>query len=224
MSIPILEVIYAMDCDNLCLHLWLGWMPGHKKFFRGRSLNNCVEWITSCRKSESRHQIPNGVVVMKQDAILDMVQFRKVASEVFGTFIEKVESRGYWKTRICAVVDTDWTQEGDELVARHWTVDPEPVVEKFHFPPSWSNKESWKNMFGSDYPLCAADGLDIALWTSKTPSRIIIEDANGVRILRSINTDPVQRVDQQRIRPATPPIKRKKAIDATKSMFGDSNV
>lgn len=161
---------------------------------------------------------------MRQDAILDMVQFRKVASEVFGTFIEKVESRGYWKTRICAVVDTDWTQEGDELVARHWTVDPEPVVEKFHFPPSWSNKESWKNMFGSDYPLCAADALDIALWTSKTPSRIIIEEANGVRILRSINTDPVQRVEQQRIRPAVPPIKRKKAIDATKSMFGDSNV
>lgn len=161
---------------------------------------------------------------MKQDAVVSMVEFRKIAKEVFGFYTEKVESRGYWKTRICAVVDTDWTQEGDELVARHWTVDPEPVIEKFHFPPSWSNKESWKNMFNSDYPECAADALDIALWTPKTPSRIIIEEANGVRILRGINTDPVLKVEQQRIRPAVPPIKRKKAIDTTKSMFGETNV
>ncbi|NBW35461.1 MAG: hypothetical protein EBR30_10675 [Cytophagia bacterium] len=159
---------------------------------------------------------------MKQDAILDLVQFRKIAREVFGTFSEKIESRGFWKTRICAVVDTDWTQEKDELVARHWTTDSEPVVEKFHFPPTWSNKESWKNAFGTDYPECAADGLDIALWTAKTPSRIIIEEANGIRILRSVTTDPVLKVDQKRIRPAVPPIKRRKPVDNTKSMFGDA--
>lgn len=157
---------------------------------------------------------------MKQDAILDIFALRKSAGEIFGSFVETVETRGSWRTRICSVIDTDWTQEGDCLVASHWTVDPEPMVEKFTFPGSWSNRESWKNLFHADYPECAADGLDIALWTSRAASRIIIEDANGIRVLRSLETDPVQRVEGRRVRPATPPVKRKKSVDTSPTLFG----
>jgi hypothetical protein len=163
---------------------------------------------------------------MQQDAISNVVELRRILQEVFGegSFVETLERRGYSRTRICHVVDTDWTTEADTLVAFHWTADPEPVREVFHFPPTWSNKESWKAIFETDYPQCAADALDIALWTPRTASRIIIEDANGIRTAKGISTDPVTRVDQQRIKPATPPIKRKsKAKDATKSMFGDHN-
>ena len=64
------------------------------------------------------------------------------------------------------------------------------------------------------------DALDIALWTPRTPSRLIIEDDNGIRVLKSIETDPVQRVEERKIKPVSFPIKRKKPINNQPTLFG----
>jgi hypothetical protein len=156
------------------------------------------------------------------EVIANIFELRAAVTNAFGekSFIETLERRGMYRSRIASVVDTDWSTEDGQLIAHHWTVDPEPIVEKFNFPPSWSNKESWKNTFESDYPECLEDALDIALWTPRTPSRLIIEDDNGIRVLKSIETDPVQRVEERKIKPVSFPIKRKKFVDNSPTLFG----
>jgi hypothetical protein len=125
--------------------------------------------------------------------ISNIFELRKIAEEVFGEhgFIEKLERRGYYKSRIASVVDTEWEATSNELIAYHWTVDPTPIIEKFYFPPTWANKESWKNIFNSEYPDCAEEALDIAVWTARTPSKIVLEDDYGVRTIKAIDTDAV---------------------------------
>lgn len=161
---------------------------------------------------------------MQEATINSIVELRSAVTKVFGegSFVEHLERRGFSKTRVCTVVDTDWTQDGNELVAAHWTTDPEPVIEKFFFPPTWSNKESWKNIFDTDYPECAADGLDIALWTPRTPHRIIMEDANGIRTIKAIDTDPVMRVEEKKLITKRP-VKKPKPRDTTRPLFGENN-
>lgn len=157
------------------------------------------------------------------EKIMDVSEFRKVVKDVF-SYYDEIQTNKFYRTKFVSVIDTEWTTEGDELVAWHYGVDIEPVKEVFHFPPSWSNMESWRNTFESDYPECAADALDIALWTARTPTAIIIEQDNGIRVIKSSDTDPVLRVEERRIKPATPPIKRRKAVYNHPSMFGESNV
>lgn len=161
---------------------------------------------------------------MSRDAIGNVVNLRGILKRVFGegSFTETWERSGYSNTRKASVIDTEWAQEGDCLVAYHWTADAEPVAEKFHFPPTWSNKESWESTFYSDYPECAADAMDIVLWTARTPSRIVIEDANGIRVIQSVATDPVTRVPERKLapRPVAKPKPKKKKSDPTPTFFG----
>ena len=154
------------------------------------------------------------------EVVTNIFDLRAIATKVFGEggFMEILERRGMYRSRIASVVDTEWQASDSELIAYHQTVDPEPIVEKFNFPPTWSNRESWANTFGTDYPDCAADALDVALWSPRTPSKIVIEDDNGVRVLKSIDTDPVTKVEFRKQKP----VKNKaKQNSQTKNLFGE---
>jgi len=156
------------------------------------------------------------------EVISNIFDLRAIATSVFGEggFIETLEKRGMYRSRIASVVDTEWQASDSNLIAYHWTVDPEPIIEKFSFPPTWSNKESWSNTFGTDYPDCAEDALDIALWTARTPSKIVIEDDNGVRVLKSIETDPVTKPSYKK---SIPVVRKKKSVDKSATLFGDNH-
>ncbi len=157
-------------------------------------------------------------------AIANIFELRKIAEEVFGEhgFIEKLERRGYYKSRVASVVDTEWEASSNELIAYHWTIDAEPIIEKFHFPPTWANKESWRNIFNSDYPECAEEALDVALWTPRTPSKIVLEDDAGIRTVRAIDTDEIIDVRKKiSIKKAEVKIKTRKKVDDSPTLFGD---
>lgn len=152
------------------------------------------------------------------DNIFDL---RMVVEQVFGqgSFIESLERRGLYKSRIASVIDTDWDATSTQLIAYHWTVDAEPVVEKFNFPPTWSNKESWKSIFNTDYPDCPEDALDIALWTARTPSKIVLEDENGVRTISSVITDVITKKPKKPI--VIKPKTKRKFVNDSPILFKD---
>jgi len=153
-------------------------------------------------------------------AITNIIDFRAMAEKVFGQggFVETLERRGLYRSRLASVVDTEWDATSANLLAYHWTIDADPIIETFYFPPTWANKESWKNIFNTDYPDCPEDALDIALWAARTPSKIVLEDENGIRTVRSIDTDVVVK-KEKRITPVKPKLKRK-IVDESPTFFG----
>jgi len=153
-------------------------------------------------------------------AITNIIDFRAIAEKAFGQggFVESLERRGLYRSRLASVVDTEWDATSTNLLAYHWTIDAEPIVETFHFPPTWANRESWNNIFNTDYPDCPEDALDIALWTARTPSKIVLEDENGIRTVRSTDTDVVTRKEKRKA--IAKPKTRRKIVDESPTLFG----
>ena len=90
------------------------------------------------------------------EVIANVFELRAAVTNAFGekSFIETLERRGMYRSRIASVVDTDWSTEDGQLIAHHWTVDPEPIVEKFNFPPSWSGPPVRPRRFGLFHWYC----------------------------------------------------------------------
>ena len=65
------------------------------------------------------------------EVISNIFELRAAVTNAFGekSFIETLERRGMYRSRIASVVDTDWSTEDGQLIAHHWTVDPEPIIE-----------------------------------------------------------------------------------------------